>query len=64
VEDLCNVEQTDDIALVVAYRLKSQNRLGGKTTRTKCLKPLETMSWSASVALVESRVTIGFLVMI
>jgi len=71
VEDLCDIEQTNDIALIVADGL-----VGGENKReygenrearesgTRWRKCRWTMSSRASVALVESRVTMGFLVMI
>ena len=61
-EDLGNVEQTDDVAVIVTDGLPSAKLQICKHTR--CLKPLLTISCRASVALVESLVTIGFLVII
>ena len=70
-EDFGDIEETNDIAVFIAYRLKGKEwekgeRRGrrGRIGRTKCRKCLSTMSCKASVALVVSRVTMGFLVII
>ena len=66
-EDLGDIEQTHDVAIVITDGLQSQELLSLPMTKialTRCRKCRLTMSWRASVALVESRVTIGFLVMI
>lgn len=68
-EHLGNIEQTNDVAIFITYRL--HRRLGELASRqiqlnslTKCRNPLLTINCKASVAEVVSRVTIGFLVMI
>ena len=68
VENLRDIEKTNDVSFLVANRL-TWAKLDGTNTarygiRTKCLKCLVTISCNASVALVVSRVTIGLRVMI
>lgn len=45
-------------------RETAERQSKGEGIRTRCRKPLVTMSWRASVALVVSRVTMGFRVII
>ena len=68
-EDVRDVEQTNNIVLFVANRLGSLTLVCGSdewnaSMLTRCLKCFCTISCSASVALVVSRVTIGLRVMI
>lgn len=69
-EDLCDVQQADDVALLITYGLVGSGccsaceRATPTVALTRCLKCRWTMSCSASVALVVSRVTIGLRVMI
>ena len=70
-EDFRDIEETDDVAFLVANGLRiacvNIRAQGGKrvvSLLTKCLKCLDTISSSASVALVVSRVTIGLRVII
>lgn len=68
-EDFSDIEKANNIAIFITDRLRKGIRTLGRigksmVVRTKCLKCLETMSCKASVALVVSRVTIGFRVII
>lgn len=69
-EHFGDIKKTDDVSFFVAdglLRTRNRYERGGmagqmnkEQERTRCRKPLDTMSWRASVALVVSRVTIGF----
>lgn len=67
-EDFGDIQKSNDVTVFVTDGLvedhETKNGKGFVDLHTKCLKCLETISCRASVALVVSRVTIGFRVMI